>query len=95
MCDDVVSAHRFTGISQALAACWKVNPRQMWGTLHARTRGTRRSKRNSVKQGTHPEYADTVVTCMCGNSFHIRSTVTPGETRVDVYSACHPLYMGK
>lgn len=48
-----------------------------------------------MKQGIHPEYVDTVVTCTCGNSFHTRSTITSGEMRVDVCSACHPFYTGK
>ena len=48
-----------------------------------------------MKKGIHPEYVDTVVTCTCGNSFHTRSTITSGEMRVDVCSACHPFYTGK
>ncbi len=48
-----------------------------------------------MKQGIHPEYVDTVVTCTCGNSFETRSTITSGEMRVDVCSACHPFYTGK
>lgn len=95
VCDNVLSAYRFTGMPQALLARWKVSPRQMRGTLHVRTRGTKRSRRNSMKQGIHPEYVDTVVTCTCGNSFHTRSTITSGEMRVDVCSACHPFYTGK
>ena len=35
-------------------AAWKVSPRQMRGTLHVRTRGTKRSRRNSMKKGIHP-----------------------------------------
>ena len=45
-----------------------------------------------MKKGIHPEYVDTVVTCTCGNTFHTRSTLTSGEMRVDVCSACHPFY---
>ena len=48
-----------------------------------------------MKKGIHPEYVDTVVTCTCGNTFHTRSTLTSGEMRVDVCSACHPFYTGK
>lgn len=95
LCHNDMSAYRFTGMPQALLARWKVSPRQMRGTLHVRTRGTKRSRRNSMKQGIHPEYVDTVVTCTCGNSFHTRSTITSGEMRVDVCSACHPFYTGK
>ncbi|MDO4258924.1 MAG: 50S ribosomal protein L31 [Actinomycetaceae bacterium] len=48
-----------------------------------------------MKQGIHPEYVDTTVTCTCGNSFSTRSTIASGEMRVDVCSACHPFYTGK
>ena len=48
-----------------------------------------------MKKDIHPEYVDTLVTCTCGNSFHTRSTLTTGEMRVDVCSACHPFYTGK
>lgn len=48
-----------------------------------------------MKQGIHPDYVPTVVTCTCGNTFQTRSTVTTGEIRVDVCSACHPFYTGK
>lgn len=48
-----------------------------------------------MKQGIHPEYVTTTVTCTCGNTFETRSTVTSGEIRADVCSACHPFYTGK
>ena len=48
-----------------------------------------------MKQGIHPEYVPTTVTCTCGNSFETRSTITSGVMRVDVCSACHPFYTGK
>ena len=48
-----------------------------------------------MKQGTHPEYVTTQVTCTCGNSFTTRSTVGSGEIRTDVCSECHPFYTGK
>ncbi len=46
-----------------------------------------------MKEGIHPEYYQTKVTCGCGNSF-----VTGGtrkELKVDICSACHPFYSGK
>ena len=47
-----------------------------------------------MKANIHPAYADTQVTCTCGNTFTTKST--GGETmRVDVCSACHPFYTGK
>lgn len=48
-----------------------------------------------MKQGIHPEYVLTEVTCTCGNHFTTRSTLTSGQMRVDVCSACHPFYTGK
>ena len=61
-------------------------------------RGTRDPltlKEKPRKQGIHPDYVATTVTCTCGNTFETRSTVTSGEIRVDVCSACHPFYTGK
>ncbi|WP_418606354.1 50S ribosomal protein L31 [Georgenia sp. SUBG003] len=43
-----------------------------------------------MKQGIHPEYVTTTVTCTCGNTFTTRSTATSGEIHADVCSACHP-----
>ncbi len=48
-----------------------------------------------MKQGIHPEYVDTTVTCTCGNTFVTKSTISDGEMRVDVCSNCHPFYTGK
>lgn len=45
-----------------------------------------------MKTGIHPEYADAVVTCSCGNTFHTKST-SP-TLKVDVCSNCHPFYTG-
>lgn len=46
-----------------------------------------------MKQGIHPEYTETTVTCACGNSFKTRSTKT--DIRVEICSNCHPFYTGK
>lgn len=46
-----------------------------------------------MKDGIHPRYAETLVTCGCGNSFTTRSTTK--ELKVDICSACHPFYTGK
>ena len=48
-----------------------------------------------MKQGIHPKYVDTQVTCSCGNSFTTRSTKSNGNIHVEVCSACHPFYTGK
>jgi large subunit ribosomal protein L31 len=52
-------------------------------------------KENSMKQGIHPEYHVTQVTCTCGNTFTTRSTAKSGQIHADVCSACHPFYTGK
>jgi large subunit ribosomal protein L31 len=58
--------------------------------------GTRRhEERTSMKQGIHPEYVETQVTCGCGNSFVTRSTKRDGQINVEVCSNCHPFYTGK
>lgn len=46
-----------------------------------------------MKEKIHPEYKFGTVTCACGNTFQIRSTV--GDMRLDVCSACHPFFTGK
>ena len=48
-----------------------------------------------MKQGIHPEYVVTEVTCSCGNTFTTRSTSKTGQLHADVCSACHPFYTGK
>ena len=46
-----------------------------------------------MKDGIHPKYVETKVTCGCGSSFTTRST--KAELKVDICSACHPFYTGK
>lgn len=46
-----------------------------------------------MKQGIHPKYETTTVTCSCGNTWETRSTKK--NLRVDVCSACHPFYTGE
>ena len=48
-----------------------------------------------MKQGIHPEYVVTEVTCSCGNSFTTRSTVTSGKIQAATCNQCHPFYTGK
>ncbi|GIG30251.1 50S ribosomal protein L31 [Cellulomonas marina] len=48
-----------------------------------------------MKADIHPQYVPTQVVCTCGATFVTRSTVTSGEIRADVCSACHPFYTGK
>jgi large subunit ribosomal protein L31 len=46
-----------------------------------------------MKQGIHPEFVETHVTCSCGNSFTTRSVKT--ELHVELCNKCHPFYTGK
>ena len=46
-----------------------------------------------MKQGIHPKYEMTTITCACGNVIETRSTVK--ELKVEICSSCHPFYTGK
>jgi len=46
-----------------------------------------------MKEGIHPKYFETTITCACGNVIHTRSTVK--NIRVEICSACHPFFTGK
>ena len=46
-----------------------------------------------MKPDIHPEYKVGTVTCACGHSFQVRSTV--GDMNVEICSACHPFFTGK
>ena len=51
-------------------------------------------RRESMKDGIHPEYKEITVTCSCGNAFHTRSTLGH-DLQIEVCSNCHPFYTGK
>ncbi|HOF86084.1 MAG TPA: 50S ribosomal protein L31 [Treponemataceae bacterium] len=46
-----------------------------------------------MKEGIHPAYNDTKITCACGNVIETRSTVK--DINIEICSACHPFYTGK
>jgi large subunit ribosomal protein L31 len=46
-----------------------------------------------MKQGIHPDYKLTKVTCACGNTFESGSVKE--NLRVEVCSECHPFFTGK
>jgi len=46
-----------------------------------------------MKQGIHPNYHVTTVTCACGNTFESGSIKQ--NLRVEICSACHPFFTGK
>jgi large subunit ribosomal protein L31 len=47
-----------------------------------------------LKEGIHPKYNKTIVTCTCGHSFETR-TVMGDTLSVEICSNCHPFYTGK
>jgi large subunit ribosomal protein L31 len=46
-----------------------------------------------MKEGIHPAYVESTVTCGCGNKFVTRSTKK--SISVEICSACHPFFTGK
>ena len=46
-----------------------------------------------MKQGIHPKYQDTKITCVCGNVIETRSTAS--DLEIEICSNCHPFYTGK
>lgn len=47
-----------------------------------------------MKKDLHPKYyPEAKVTCACGNSFKVGSTLP--EIQIEICSACHPFYTGK
>ena len=46
-----------------------------------------------MKNGIHPDYVETKVTCSCGNTFTTRSV--KNEMHVELCNQCHPFYTGK
>ena len=46
-----------------------------------------------MREGIHPKYEETTITCACGNVIHTRSTKK--DIKVEICSKCHPFYTGK
>ena len=46
-----------------------------------------------MKEGIHPEFKEEKASCVCGESFSIRSTQP--TIHVDICSMCHPFFTGK
>jgi large subunit ribosomal protein L31 len=46
-----------------------------------------------MRDGIHPKYEMTKITCACGNVIETRSTVK--DITVEICSACHPFFTGK
>lgn len=47
---------------------------------------------NVMKEGIHPKYELTKVTCACGNVFETKSTVK--NLNIEICSSCHPFFTG-
>ncbi len=46
-----------------------------------------------MKKEIHPSYKDTIIKCACGAQYATRSTKE--NLKVEICSACHPLFTGK
>ena len=46
-----------------------------------------------MKEGIHPKFEKTTITCHCGNVIETRSTKQ--DIKVEICSKCHPFYTGK
>ena len=46
-----------------------------------------------MREGIHPQYEETTITCACGNVIKTRSTKK--DIKVEICSKCHPFYTGK
>ena len=46
-----------------------------------------------MKKGIHPTYQNCEVTCVCGNTFTTKSTMS--RIKLEICSECHPFFTGK
>lgn len=46
-----------------------------------------------MKEGIHPVYSETTITCVCGNVIETRSTKK--DIKIEICSQCHPFMTGK
>jgi large subunit ribosomal protein L31 len=46
-----------------------------------------------MKEGIHPDYKETTITCVCGNVIETKSTKK--DIRIEICSNCHPFITGK
>jgi len=46
-----------------------------------------------MKDGIHPDYKATTITCACGAVYETGST--KADVRVEICSKCHPFFTGK
>lgn len=53
----------------------------------------REGERFIMKEGIHPEYKETTITCVCGNVIETKSTKQ--DIKTEICSQCHPFMTGK
>jgi large subunit ribosomal protein L31 len=46
-----------------------------------------------MKEGIHPNYYETTITCVCGSVINTRATKK--DIKVEICSQCHPFITGK
>ena len=46
-----------------------------------------------MREGIHPDYKKTTITCACGAVYETGSTKE--DVRVEICSKCHPFFTGK
>lgn len=46
-----------------------------------------------MKEGIHPDYKETTITCVCGNVIETKSTRK--DIKIEICSNCHPFITGK
>lgn len=46
-----------------------------------------------MREGIHPQYEETTITCACGNV--IKTCSTKKDIKVEICSKCHPFFTGK
>lgn len=46
-----------------------------------------------MREGIHPKYEMTKISCVCGNVIETRSTAS--DMNIEICSSCHPFYTGK
>ncbi len=53
----------------------------------------KKARKTIMKQGIHPDYKNTTITCACGAVYETKSVKE--NLKVDICSKCHPFFTGK
>jgi large subunit ribosomal protein L31 len=65
-----------------------------WRLFTSSRRESTQKEISPMKSDIHPNYNAVEVTCSCGNTYQMRSTMKKA-LHIEVCSACHPFYTGK